>query len=199
MPPLEIRTILHTSALDLRSLDLLDGGNARLQLGFIVPPESHSDSTAISIMAEILGGKNASLLHTEVSRNQGLAYSIGSSYAGLYNVGMVEVNGRIHAPRWEEAVQLIFDTFQRLQNDLMPAHTFERIRKQLLFTFADYNERNKDRVQMIGRTLETGITPEERYDSLAAVTPEMVRNAAQKYLPARDGNYVLLVRDPLKK
>ena len=202
VPPLETRTILHTSAPDLRSRnDLLEGGNASISLGVIVPPDTHPDVYALMVMTELLGGgTDTSLLYTEISRQRGLAYRISSSYAGANNVGMVEVDASVDAPRWDEAVQQIFNTFQRLQNDLIPAQMFERLRKRLLFTFADYNERNSDRGRIIERTIETGVAPEERYTSLAAVTPEAVREAAQKYLPEdRDGNYVLLVRDPLKR
>ncbi len=201
VPPLTERTILHTAAPYLASTDLLEGGNAQLRLGFIVPPETHPDCHALIMLSEILGGKHpSSLLHQEVSRLQGLAYHISSLYDGSNNAGMIEVRGRVHAPRWEEAVQLTFDTFKYLQDNPLPTPTFERLRKRLLFSFADHGERNKSRMGMIGRTLETGISPEERYDSLTAVTPAMVRDAAQKYLPKdRDGNYVLLVRDPLKR
>ncbi len=200
--PLETRTILHTAAPDLRNLnDLLEGGNASINLGLIVPPDTHPDVYALMVMTELLGGgMGTSLLYNEISRQRGLAYRISSSYAGGNNVGMVEVDASVNAPRWDEAVQHIFNTFQRLQNDLIPAQKFERLCKRLLFTFADYNERNSDRGRIIERTLETGVTPEERYTSLAAITPEAVRDAAQKYLPPdREGNYVLLVRDPLKK
>jgi len=34
---------------------------------------------------------------------------------------------------------------------------------------------------------------------LDKVTPKRILEVANKYLPDRDGNYVLLLRDPLKK
>ncbi len=42
------------------------------------------------------------------------------------------------------------------------------------------------------------MTPDEYIREIKEITPKEIREVANKYLPSQDGNYALLIRDPLK-
>ena len=70
-----------------------------------------------------------------------------------------------------------------------------------LYEFANKFETTRDQLNALDIKLDNGLTPEHYLQKLKEVTPEKVREVAIKYLPQnrKEGKYVLLLRDPLKK
>ena len=197
--PLEGRTILHTLAPDLINKESPLESSAKMRLGFIVPPLQHEDSLPVWMIARLLGEGVNSRLFTTLSQRTGMAYGILCTYDGSNNVGVFTTEGKIMASRVDEALETIFQEFRQIQDEPVGQQEFSRLRKRMKFWFAQVSESNAALGEMIEGKLDYDLRPEHLFRSIDALTPEKIMETARRYLPSREGNYVLLIRDPLKK
>ncbi|MEK6885281.1 MAG: pitrilysin family protein, partial [Nanoarchaeota archaeon] len=197
---LEKRIVMHTYAPDLYNKENPEESNAAVDLGIIVPPKTHEDVYNIILLSKILGGGPDSRLFRLISKEKGMAYSINADYNGDNNVGALQMGGRILSKRKEEAINLIFNEFKKLQDYELEKGELEREKKRAQYGLAKIFETNQGHLNAIRAKLEHGITPERFLAGIQSVTSCSLQEAAIKYLPeSKDSdNYVLAIRDPLK-
>ncbi len=197
--PLERRTILHGSAPDLMNRDHPEQSSASLHMGFIVPPYESQDYWPLLLANQILcGGKNSKIFQT-VSRRKGIAYRISGKMNGDCNAGRIYIDGKVQATRLDEAVDLIFAEIDGLKQHGVNQEELTRIQRNALYGFTSMLANPEFCVKAIEKKLDYGWTIESYLAKINSVTSEQVLAAANKYLPSKDGKYVLLIRDPLKK
>jgi zinc protease len=199
LAPLERQVILHTSAPELYNHDTPQDSSAQFSVSFIVPDGLHEDSYALSMLVNILGGDANSRLFRTVSQRKQLAYGVGGSYNGNNNRGIVNIGGSIISARQDGAFEAIFDEMQKLKSEPVNPEEIERIKRAMKYGTAKQFESNEGHLGEIERRLDYGFTTQRFLENLDGVTPERVVEVANRYLPTRNGNYVLLIRDPLKK
>ena len=150
-------------------------------------------------MSQILGGDSTSLLFKNVSLKRGLAYDVGTGIGDDHNAAVMFVNAGVPSVRQEEAVEAIFEEIDKIKETTMTPKAVERIKKMSQFIVAKTFETNDGHIEAIELKMDKGITPENYTAGYGAVTPERVREVANKYLPDRKtGNYILQIQDPLK-
>ena len=198
---LERKVLLHTSAPDLLNRENPEESNSFVNISMLVPPKKHKDWISVSIMADILGDGPDSKIFKEISQKRGLAYGISSLYNGDCNRGVVEVYENIISRMQEEAIDIIFREFSKLQQTPLNDDELEQRKKRCRYERSTFIESNKGHIEVIRHKLYYGITPEIVDERVATLTPKDIQEAAQKYLPVNreHGKYLLYLRDPLKK
>ncbi len=198
--PLQGKTVIHRSAPERYNADNPEESSAQLLLACICPSEPHPDEYALRTMSQILGGDTNSLLFQNMGLRKGLAYNVNTCYNGDYNCGELNANANVPANRIDEAVETLFEEINRIKAHKVPEKTVDRIKRSAKYNLAKAFESNEGHISAIGGKLDEGLTPESYIDGYNAVTPDMVMEVANKYLPNREkGNYILYIGDPLKR
>ncbi len=197
--PLTQRAVLYRPAPEFLKPENPEDSSAQLYIGLVVPSDRSAENITLLAMAKILGGDLDSRLFKEVRQRRGLTYSIGTDYDGSNNKGTMQTGAYVSAPRHEDAIDAIFGEFARLRAEPVSDSELERIKKKSRHGVARMLDTNEGHVYAMETMLDTGITPDAELVQLGRLTPDMVMEAARKYLPgSRDAqNYVILVRNPL--
>lgn len=201
-PPLQQlpeKRIFYHSAQDLINTNNPSQSSAHIMIACVVPPVEHPDHYSIRMLSTVLGHGEQSRLHQSISAKRGLAYHVDSDYNYRLNAGTIKITGAVTATRVEEAIDGIFEEIKKMQTEKTASSDINRIKLQIRYTLAALSETNSGHLDAIEAKLEYGITPEIFNEGFNAVTPEMVMEAANKYLPKdrETGLYVLGVRSPL--
>jgi zinc protease len=85
-----------------------------------------------------------------------------------------------------------------LKENLQDEKIIERIKKRKVYNCLKLLGTNEGRSKIIHFVIDDDLTTEKYLTKINEITPENIREAAIKYLPDKNGNYVLLLRDPLK-
>ena len=199
---LEEKTILHVPAPHMYNKDRPEESMAELRLAWRVPDSFTEEAASLLILSRILGGDPHSRLFVELSRRKGLAYHIECKYYGgtRRGVGIIEVNASTPSKRVEEAVDSIFRELDDITKQEVSLEELERIKRNIKFSYAAEQETNSGHVSAILRKIDFNLTPESEFEKISSVTPKYVMNMANEHLPKNreEGNYVLMIRDPLK-
>ncbi len=193
--------ILHTSAPELYNQENPNQSSAQLSISLFAPTQTDEDSYAVNMLVNILGGDANSKLFQSVSQRKGLAYGVGAQYDGNNNKGIIYVGGSIQSIKANEAIDAIFEEMTKLQTELVSPESLERLKRNSRYGVAKTFETNAGHVNAIELKIDKGITPEYHLNKINSITPEKIREVAIKYLPQNkiQGDYVLSLRDPLKK
>ncbi|MEM6640053.1 MAG: pitrilysin family protein [Pseudomonadota bacterium] len=169
-----------------------------LYMGLPLVDPSHPDYVALSVLNTLLGGSFSSRITSNIREDKGYTYSPRSSVsvnrASGYWVQRADVTTNVTGPSIKEIVYEI----ERLQNEAPSAEELDRIKNYLTGVFV---LRNATRGALIGQLqfLNThGLTRDylEGYvKRVNAVTPEQVRELAERYLPV-DAMTLVVVGDP---
>jgi len=198
--PLKDKTIIHTLAPDLYNHDSPEQSNAFMALAFLGPTGTDKDSYAMRVLATILAGNHKSRIPLCIA-DAGLSYHVDCSYQASNNDGLITFRGNIHSKRTDEALDLMFAQFAKIKKELVYPGELDLLKKQLLYNFAKKFETNSGHAGAIEIKIDHGLTADKFIQNMSSVTPEQIREAANKYLPSdrENGKYVLLIRDPLKR
>ncbi|MBX4196148.1 insulinase family protein [Candidatus Pacearchaeota archaeon] len=200
LAPLEKRTILTFPAPELYNVDRPEESSAGLSLSCVVPSETHPDAFAVTMMSHILGGSSNSLLFNSLSLEKGLAYQVSTQCTRDYNGGEFHVHASLPARRLDEAVGAIFDEMEKMKHEKIDDDNLMLVRKRAQYGIARTFESNEGHIELIDDKLDYGLTAEIAMERYNKVTAERILEVANKYLPDREnGNYILTIKDPLKK
>ncbi len=201
-PPLYEASFIHTSAPDLINKDNPDQSSAKLNINLFYPTITDEDIYAAGILSMILGGGSESMLFNTLSRKNSLAYSITSLFNKTdKNTGQLKIEANIDPAKSEEAIDLIFHEMNNLREQIVvPEKVLDGIKRDFKYQVATSYETNFGRLKAIESKLDNGLTVDQHFERAETVTPDQVREVAQKYLPESraNGKYALLLRDPLK-
>ncbi len=194
------KTVLHRPAPEMLNADNPNESSAQIFLHYLGPISGHEDECAVKTMSYILGGDTNSLLFQNIGLKNGLAYHVGATYNGDYGAGELGINAAVPAKRIDEAVEAIFEEIKRMRTERVGDGAVGRIKRLIKYRLVKTFESNEGHVNAIEDRLDYNVTPESIIGGYNRVTPERVLEVANKYLPDREtGNYVLYIRDPLKR
>ena len=196
---LDKKVILHTYAPDLYNNESPNESSAGLNLLLFVPPKNHKNRQGLNILSNILGNGGDSLLFKKIREEKGLAYNINCRYSGESNMGVIEVSGNIKAKAYEEAISSIFEVFQEIKEKPIDNLFLECKKRQIKYGLTKLHESNKGHIDVIVNKIDYDFTPEDYIFEISSLTPKKIQELANKYLPNKEDNYALLIRDPLKK
>jgi predicted Zn-dependent peptidase len=206
--PLEHSAVRYSSAPDLLNKDNPEESNSRLLLATVVPDEFHEDSSVLSVTSEIFGNSWTTGLKKRIRSDEGMSYDIGSGYSGDQNYGYFEISGKVHSIRQEKAIDIVFEEIAKLKENRLSEDEVLRAKKRVSYGIANnvggpvsIDPINVTEVARIDYAFDERPSIEKMLTEVERVTPEDVQRVANLYLPSdrKNGKYVMLVRDPLKK
>ena len=124
--------------------------------------------------------------------------NIGSFYQNDFNHGSITIQTSIPSRKSEKSIDCIFEEMSELKENLQDEKIIERIKKRKVYNCLKLFGTNEGRSKIIHFVIDDDLTTEKYLTKINEITPENIREAAIKYLPDKNGNYVLLLRDPLK-
>ena len=156
-----------------------------VSLGSLGIPARSEDRYAMAALNNVLGGGMSSRLFQEVREKRGLAYAVYSYHQGYSDVGAIKTYVGSTTGNVEEAVRVISEQLQRIQDEPVTDEELDRTKQQLKSSTLLALESTAARMNRIGRSVITGVellTPEEISDRIEAVTAEDLGRLARKHL-----------------
>jgi predicted Zn-dependent peptidase len=102
-----------------------DSSQTHIAIGFKAPPESDPQATPFRIATRILGGDTSCRLFNEVREKRGLCYSVGASYAGGRDRGMLSIYAGSTHERAQDTIDCIAREVERFEGGV-EADEFQR-------------------------------------------------------------------------
>ena len=202
---LEEHVILQRPAPDLFNREHPEESDCKLEISMITEPLQSEDSAAIQMLAYLLGEKQNSRIFNRVSEQMGAAYHIHGGYNGFSNCGLFNIHGLVHSKRQEEVLDAIFDEIYKSQHGKISSQELQDLNSTAIFDLSSVHETlsnfEYDLTDLILQKFREGVSYEDYMKRISKVTPEDIKRVANLYLPSslNDNNYVLMIRDPLKK
>ncbi|UCC80347.1 MAG: insulinase family protein [Candidatus Zixiibacteriota bacterium] len=172
---------------------------ANVRVGHLGIKRDNPDRWAISLMNYILGGGSfTSRLTSRVRSDEGLAYSVRSSFStGSRDYGTFMAYTQTKTATAKRALELFFEEFENVVNSLPSEEELESARESYLNNFIFQFDSPAEIVNRL-MALEYDDYPEDYYrtylDNIKSVTPEDIQRVALKYLHP-DSMSVMLVVD----
>lgn len=159
---------------------------ARLMAIWRVPGLANIEETyALDVLATILGQGRTGRLIRQLREERGLVSRVGAGNLSYRFQGLFQVAAQLPEENLEVVEAAILEQIQRLQTELVDASDIDRVCKQVANRFVFGNERPSDRANLYGyfQTLVGDLDPALTYpQTIRALTPEDLRQAAQQYL-----------------
>ena len=165
--------------------ELTDTGDTYLGLAWLAPELMSTDARVLDVLAEILGGGDASRLAEVVQQEKQLASSV---YAHCYtpkDPGLFMVGGNPYAGKEIETVRTIAEEMRRLREDGVTEEELERAKLNLESESVYARQTVQGRARKWGASLQTAgdLEFERKYlEDMRAVSAEDIRRAAREYL-----------------
>lgn len=152
-------------------------------------PASSDDRYAMAALNNVLGGGMSSRLFQEVREKRGLAYAVYSYHQGYSDTGAIKTYVGSTTGNVEEAVKVIAEQLEKVQDEPVTAEELERTKQQLKSSTLLALESTAARMTRIGRSVITDselLSPEEIAEKIEAVTAGDVQRLAKKHLNLDD-------------
>ena len=156
-----------------------------VSLGSLGIPAKSEDRYAMAALNNVLGGGMSSRLFQEVREKRGLAYAVYSYHQGYSDAGAIKTYVGSTTGNVVEAVRVICEQLQRIQEEPVAEEELDRTKQQLKSSTLLALESTAARMNRIGRSVITGVellTPEEISDRIEAVTAEDLGRLAREHL-----------------
>lgn len=102
-----------------------DSSQTHIAMGYKAPPEGDPGATQFRIATRILGGDTSCRLFSEVREKRGLCYSVGASYSGGRDRGMLAIYAGSTPERAQETADCIASVVERFEGGV-EADEFQR-------------------------------------------------------------------------
>jgi zinc protease len=172
---------------------------ANIRVGQLGIRRNNPDKWAISLMNYILGGGSfTSRLTSRVRSDEGLAYSVRSSFStGSRDYGLFYAYTQTKTATTERALELFFEEFKKIRNSLPTQEELRAAKESYINNFIFQFESAGEIVNRL-MSLEYNDYPENYYstylDNIRAVTPEDIQRVARNYLHP-DSMSIMIVAD----
>lgn len=183
-----------------RRVEVVHEAEPELLIGWHVPPGTHADMPAVSVLTRILAAGKTGRLYKRLVTDEGLATSVTASVGPAFRGPLlVEIAAQPMSGHTTAALEAaIYDEIDRLQTEPPTEREIQRVRNQIeagevhrLASDLGLAFQLVESVSLYGDWRETFRSGER----LAAVTAEDVRRVAARYL-VRDNRIVaVLVKD----
>lgn len=180
-------TVQHESGIQL--IEKLGALQTAIRAGRMLFNKKHPDYLDFLFLNTILGDYFGSRLMTNIREDKGYTYGIGSMIAELDETGYFMIATEVGKEVRDETIKEIQFELTRLQTELVPEHEMQLVRNYMLgqlLKSADGAYAMMDlflSAEIHGKSLEFY---NDAIHAIHAITPERVRELAQKYLKWED-------------
>ncbi|MCB0218310.1 MAG: insulinase family protein [Chrysiogenetes bacterium] len=165
--------------------ELTDTGDTYLGLAWQAPELLHEDARVLDVLAEIMGGGDASRLSESIQQEKQLASSV---YAHCYtpkDPGLFMIGGNPYAGKERDTVRAIAEELRRVREDGVSDEELQRAKLNLESESVYARQTVQGRARKWGAALQTAgdLEFERKYlDEIRGITAEDIRRAAREYL-----------------
>ena len=183
----EVPRPLHEPLRGLHAVDKSDVNQGRVSIGHLGVMRENSDRYPLIVMNDILGGGGfSSRLLTRIRSDEGLAYSVGSSFGmGTYYEGVFRVAFQSRSETVARATAIVLEEIERIRNEPVSDDELSNSIASFVDTFTRNFSSPDATVNLFARDEYTGRDPDYliHYRSrISAVTGRDVLRVAQEYL-----------------
>lgn len=181
----------HGPSPGLYGVDKPDVNQGRVSIGHLGTTRDNPDRYALLVMNDILGGGGfSSRLLTRIRSDEGLAYSVGSSFGmGTYYEGVFRVAFQSRSETVARAARIVLDEIDRIRSEPVTDEELANSIASFVETFTRNFSSAAATAGLFARDEYTGRDPEylERYrERISAVAADDVLRVAQEYLHPDD-------------
>lgn len=158
-------------------------------------PRNDADYYPLLLSNAVLGGGYSARLNTEIRVKRGLSYGASSGLGARVDTGLFSAATQTRNDAAAEVVQLISTEIARLSTDLVSAEELAPRRATVLGSFSRSLESVSRLGSVVGGFAQYGLPVDELGQYAAkvrAVTPEQMRDAVQRRLPAAAVSYIVV-------
>lgn len=184
-----------------RKVEYTDTQSGYMMLGFRGAQISDSETFALDVLAEILGGGKSSRLYRDIKEQKGLAYSISASNGSFRDDGIIYLTANFKPQNADKLEKAIFAEIAQIQKYGVTEEEVQRAKKKIIQDTYYSRESTSNIASELGYIVAlTGSS--ELYKNYIAginkVTASAVQCAAQKYLGTQKSAVSLVLPESLK-
>jgi len=197
LPPLTKQHIFEYHEPSLLNADTPEESPAQVSMTWVVPTVTSKDTLGLYVLAHILYTSGGRLPH-RIREQEGISYGINGGYSTDHMIGQYNIGGDIKANRLEDGLRIIFEEMNTLKSVPVTKKELDNVKTRSKYELAKSLGSNDGQIRaMLGkRYLDR--TPQQIIKQIDAITPEYLQKLARQHLPARDGNYMLVINTPFK-
>lgn len=169
--------------------------NVLLYICFSAPADTNKERFQFETINKILG-KN---LFQKVSDEKGLVYSIVTDYSPYYNTGISTIDTKTPYKNLDKTLKTIFRTMKDIKEGGDSVQSIENEKRKGILELKRNLESNWEQIGEIERKIDNTIPLQRGIEEYEKITPEKIKETANKYFPDKDGNYLMYILDPMKK
>jgi len=156
-------------------------------------------NNSANLAIHILGGDFESPLFRRIREEEGLAYEISVNHDSTESSGIDSIFTKVPANGIDRALQIIFEEMQKMKDKNVDDETVEKWKRAVKYSVLEGLENKSGIMNTLAWKFDWGMTNQKYLEQIEAITPDSIRESAQKYFPNPDGDYILSIRDPLLK
>ncbi len=185
-PQNEVRTVLLKDEIN----------ESHLNICFPIPGFNDPDSVALDVLANILGEGESSRLYRELRDKKTLVHDVGAYAFTPVGPGLFEIACSLDAEKSNEALKASLREVYRLRYEAVNQDELDKAKLNIESGFIYAQERVQGQARKLGyfETMAGDYREQANYlKKVAALTPEDIRRAANKYLHPKRLVFGLLV------
>jgi zinc protease len=158
-------------------------------------PRNDADYYPLLLSNAVLGGGYSARLNAEIRVKRGLSYGANSRLGERVDTGLFSATAQTRNDAAAQVVQLMAAEISRLSTDLVTSEELAPRRASVLGSFSRSLETVSRLGSIVGGLAQYGLPVAELSQYAAkvrAVTPEQMRDAVQRRLPAAAVSYIVV-------
>lgn len=184
-----------------RKVDYTDTQSGYMMIGFRGVDITNSETFALDVLAEILGGGKSSRLYRDIKEQKGLAYSISASNGSYRDDGIFYITSNFTPTSQEKLEKAIFDEIVNIQKYGITDEELQRA-KNIIIQDTYYSRESTSNISNeLGyiMTLTNSSNLYDTYvDNIKKVTAQDVVAAAKKYLGVNKSAVSIILPETMK-
>ena len=184
-----------------RKVDYTDTQSGYMMIGFRGVDITNSETFALDVLAEILGGGKSSRLYRDIKEQKGLAYSISASNGSYRDDGIFYITSNFTPTSQEKLEKAIFDEIINIQKYGITDEELQRA-KNIIIQDTYYSRESTSNISNeLGyiMTLTNSSNLYDTYvDNIKKVTTQDVVAAAKKYLGVNKSAVSIILPETMK-
>lgn len=197
LAPLDKQTILKVPAPELFNSNSPGSSSARIFIEYVGAPKMNKNYFANYVLSDIISKR----VFNALREKEKLVYAAGATYNTTTNFAAIgQIKASVPALKVEHAINTIFNEIKDIREKEVDPKELEQISNTTRFDLARAFESHNGNIGIMWLAI-SGISPRTYLKTFESITPKMVLETAQKYLPdgKENGKYVLTVYNPLMR
>lgn len=170
-------------------IEKADAVQNAIRIGRVLFSRTHPDYIGMQILATVLGGYFGSRLMSNIREDKGYTYGVGAGLVSLNDTGYLSISTEVGSDVCAAAVREIYFEIERLRKDLIPHTELDLVKNYMLGSLLKTIDGPFQIAAKWKNYLKHGLGMDAHHDlihRIKTITPERLRELAQKYLQPND-------------